>query len=57
MNSQKTKKELLSELQAKYGKSSVNEFLKNCLSLALSSQDFYSDVLFRIFEDSYLVKV
>lgn len=53
----KTKKELLSELQLKYGKSSVNEFVRNCLSLALDSKDFFSDVIFRVVEATYDVAV
>lgn len=57
MNIQKTKKELLSDLQTKYGKSSVNEFLKNCMSLAYDSKDFFSDMIFRVIEDTYIVPV
>lgn len=53
----KTKKELLSELQKKYGTSSVNAFLKNCMSLALVSKDFFSDMIFKVVEDTYVVPV
>lgn len=49
----KTKKELLFSLQSKYDKSSVNSFLKNCLSLALTYEDFFSDVIFGALSDSY----
>lgn len=40
-----TKKELLSDVQHKFGMSATNEFVKKCFDLSMRHNDFFFDVL------------
>lgn len=48
-----TKKSLTLVASEKFGRYSVNEFIKKCLSLSLSSSDFFFDMLTNVLDEFY----
>lgn len=48
-----TKKSLILLASEKFGRYSVNEFVKKCLSLSLTSSDFFFDILTNVLDEFY----